>query len=97
MPHSGYRDDLLPLLKRHLFEGHDGIVACAVDQDIYSACLGTDRIRKATRVILVGNISLDRNEPVLGVSFLHQALEGILAVVAREDSVSVSKETIHYL
>jgi hypothetical protein len=46
------RDDLPPLVKRHLFEGNDGVVPGAVNQDIYSASLGTNRIRKATRVVV---------------------------------------------
>jgi hypothetical protein len=69
----------------------------AVNKDIYSASLGTDRIRKATRVVLFRNISLDSNEPVFGFPCLEQRLEGIGTVVNREDRVSISKETIHDL
>jgi hypothetical protein len=91
------RDDLLPLVKRHLFEGNDGVVPGAVNQDVYSASLGTNRVRKATRVILFGNISFDSNEPVLDVPYSQQRLKGVQTVVDREDRVSVGKETANNL
>jgi hypothetical protein len=88
---------LLPVGKRHLFEGNDGVVAGAVDQDIDSASLGADRIGKTAHVVLFGNVSLDGNKPVLGVPCFQQVLEGIRTVVDREYGVSVGKETVNNL
>jgi hypothetical protein len=68
------RNDLLPLLRVHFLERNDGVVAGAIDQDIHSATLDTDRFRKATRVVRFGNVSFNSDELVLGVPCFQQGL-----------------------
>jgi hypothetical protein len=88
---------LLPLLKRHFFEWNDGVEPGAVNQDIDSASLGTNRVSKATRVVLLGNVSSDSDKLVLSASCSQQGLEGVQTIVDREDRVSVGEETVNNL